>query len=100
MIAVGGPHNNHADMLVKYVTPEYLNYRLPDGTGFDDDENIWGIFHNYRPQGWTHSHETKSLADVNPNWKKEVTEFLDLGHQWARKHNKKVVMSATTDTSP
>jgi len=93
VIAVGGPHNNHADMLVKYVTPEYLDYRLPDGTGFEDDENIWGIFHNYRPQHWTHSHKTKSIVDVNPDWKEEITQVLDLGHQWARKHNKKVVMS-------
>lgn len=93
VIAVGGPHNNHADMLVKYVTPEYLNYRLPDGTGFVDDENIWGIFHNYRPQGWTHSHKTTSIAETNPKWKEEIIEALDWGYEWARKHNKKVLLS-------
>ena len=68
VIAVGGPNYNHADMLVKYVTPEYLDYRLPDGSGFREDENIWGIFHNYKPQGWSHSHVTKSVIEFNPNW--------------------------------
>lgn len=93
VIAIGGPHNNHADMLVKYVTPEFLNYRLADGTGFEEDENIWGIFHNYRPQHWTHSHITKSIVEANPKWKEEILEALDWGHQWAKTHNKKVVMS-------
>ena len=93
VIAVGGPHYNHADMLVKYVTPEFMDYRLSDGTGFKEDENIWGIFHNYRPQHWTHSHVEKSIAEANPNWKDEIVEALDLGHQWAKKHKKKVLMS-------
>jgi len=77
IIAVGGPNYNHADMLVKYVTPEYLDYRLPDGTGFKEDENIWGIFHNYKPQGWSHSPVTKSVVEFNPDWKKEITEVLE-----------------------
>ncbi|MBC9888672.1 MAG: cellulase family glycosylhydrolase [Opitutae bacterium] len=93
VIAVGGPSHNHADMLVKYVTPEYLNYRLPDGTGFEEDDNIWGIFHCYNPQGWSHSQNMKSLIEVNPDWKGEISEKLDLGHQWAQTHGKKVLLS-------
>jgi len=93
IIAIGGPHNNHADMLLKYVTPEFLTYHLPDGTGFKEDKNIWGIFHNYRPQHWTHSHITKSIVKANPKWKEEILEALEWGHEWAKKHKKKVVMS-------
>tara|TARA_Y100000588_G_scaffold102732_1_gene111811 strand:- start:1712 stop:3187 length:1476 start_codon:yes stop_codon:yes gene_type:complete len=93
IIAIGGPHNNHADMLVEYANPEFLNYRLPDGTGFEEDENIWGIFHCYNPQGWSHTHETKSVVDVNPEWKKELTDVLDLGHRWSKTHGKKVLLS-------
>ncbi len=93
VIAVGGPNFNHADMLVKYVTPEYLNYRLPDGSGFEDDENIWGIFHHYKPSGFSHSHKPISIEEVNPEWKKEVLHHLELADQWARKHEKKVLLS-------
>ncbi len=93
VIAIGGPHNNHADMLAKYVTPEYVDYRLPDGTGFKDDDNIWGIFHNYRPQNWTHSHEPKNITEANPKWREEIIEAMDLGQKWAQKHKKKVLMS-------
>jgi hypothetical protein len=93
VIAIGGPNFNYASMLLKYVTPEFLTYRLPDGSGFKEDENIWGIFHNYRPQNWTHSHITKSIVEANPKWKEEILEALEWGHEWAKTHNKKVLMS-------
>ncbi|MAI17218.1 MAG: hypothetical protein CMH04_00985 [Marinovum sp.] len=93
VIAIGGTHNNHADMLLKYVTPEYLTYKLPDGTGFVEDENIWGIFHNYRPQHWTHSFVTKPIKEANPKWKEEILEALEWGYEWGKIHMKKVVMS-------
>lgn len=38
VIAIGGPGYNPADTLLKYVTPKYLNYKLPDGTGFEGIE--------------------------------------------------------------
>jgi hypothetical protein len=93
VIALGGPNYNHADMLVKYVTPEYLNYRLPDGTGFEEDENIWGIFHHYKPSGFSHSQTGTTLEAVNPEWKKEVLKHFELADKWAKKHKKKVLLS-------
>ncbi len=93
VIAVGGPNFNHPDMLVKYATPEYLNYRLPDGTGFKEDENIWGIFHNYKPPGFSHSNVARSLNELFPDWKEQVLHELELADQWARTHNKKVLLS-------
>jgi hypothetical protein len=93
VIAVGGPHNNWATMLVKYVTPEYLDYRLPNGTGFEDDENIWGVFHNYNPHKFSHSRKPISLDDSSPDWKEEALDSLELGHQWAKTHQKKVLLS-------
>ena len=93
VIAIGGPHYNHADMLAKYVTPEFMDYQLPDGTGFKEDENIWGVFHNYRPQHWTHSHKTKPIVEATSTWKEEIIEELELGYQWAKRHKKKVLLS-------
>ena len=93
VIAIGGPNYNHPDMLVKYATPEYLNYRLPDGTGFEEDENIWGIFHNYKPSGFSHSKKALSLNGLFPNWKELILHELELADQWARMHNKKVLLS-------
>lgn len=93
VIAIGGTHNNHADMLVKYVNPTYLTYKLEDGSGFEEDQNIWGIFHNYRPHGWTHNHKTTDLNLISPHWKNEINEALNLGELWSKTYNKKIVMS-------
>ena len=93
VIAIGGPNYNHPDMLVKYATSEYLNYRLPDGTGFEEDENIWGIFHNYKPSGFSHSKKALSLNALFPDWKELILHELELADQWARTHNKKVLLS-------
>ena len=52
-------------------TEVQLDNMYADGTGFDDDENIWGIMHLYRPKKWAHSKAYISLEKVNPDWKKE-----------------------------
>lgn len=93
VIAIGGPNYNHPDMLIKYATTEHLNYRLPDGTGFKEDENIWGIFHNYKPSGFSHSRAPKSLNEEFPDWKQQVLHELKLAEEWAHTHNKKVLLS-------
>jgi len=71
VIAVGGTGHNNVEY-IDYVSPEYLDYRLPDGTGFKEDENIWGVFHLYRPSGWSHSSKYTTLEEVNPKWREEI----------------------------
>ena len=92
VIAIGGTGHNNVEY-INFVSPEFLDYRLPDGTGFTDDKNIWGVFHLYRPVGWSHSADYASLETVNPEWKKEVKWHLDEAAKWSKKHNKKVLLS-------
>ena len=93
VIAVGGPSYNGVDYLVNYVTPKYLNFRLSNGTGFAEDENLMGIFHTYDPHRWTHSERKTSLNEVSPNWKKNMVVTLDKAQEWARQYNKPVMLS-------
>ena len=69
---IGGPGFNGGRELAEFVTPEYLTYRLEDGSGFEDDSNIIGIFHMYQPHKFTHG--TSGLDEV-PGWKDEVREL-------------------------
>jgi len=92
IIAIGGTGHNNVDY-INYVSPEYLDYRLPDGSGFAEDENIWGVFHLYRPTGWCHSEDYASLEEVDPEWQTEVLWHLDEATKWSEKHNKKVLLS-------
>lgn len=92
IIAIGGTGHNNVEY-IKYVSPEYLDYRLPDGSGFAEDKNIWGVFHLYRPSGWSHSPDYAALEEVDPEWKKVVKWHLDEGAAWAKTHKKKVILT-------
>lgn len=92
LLAIGGVGHNNVQYL-KYVSAEYLDYKLPDGTGFNEDKNIWGVFHLYRPMGFSHSPDYVKLEDVNPKWKKEVSENLDTVVKWSEEHGKKAFLT-------
>ena len=92
VIAVGGTGHNNIEY-IHYVSPKYLDYRLPDGTGFNEDENIWGVFHLYRPSKWSHAGKRISLDKANPDWRDEVVWHLDEAVKWSKKHNKKVILT-------
>ena len=70
-LGVGGPGLNECHQLEQYVTPEYLTYKLEDGTGFEDDGNIIGLFHMYHPMKFTH---WIMGLDKVPGWQDEVRE--------------------------
>ena len=92
VLAIGGMGHNNV-RYIKYVSSEYLDYKLQDGSGFDDDKNIWGVFHLYVPSGWSHSGRPVTLKEVNPDWKKEVIKKLDETVEWSKKHDKKVILT-------
>ena len=73
ILGIGGPGFNGGRELEEFVTPEYLTYRLEDGSGFADDTNIIGIFHMYQPHKFTHG--TLGLDEVL-GWKDEVREQM------------------------
>jgi len=72
-LGIGGPGFNEGRELEEFVSPEYLTYRLEDGSGFAEDANIIGIFHLYQPHEFTHG--TSGLDEV-PRWKDQVREQL------------------------
>ena len=92
ILAIGGMGHNNV-RYIKYVSSEYLDYKLADGTGFDEDKNIWGVFHLYVPAGWSHSGRPVTLKQINPDWKKEVKENLDETVKWSKQQNKKVILT-------
>lgn len=92
VIAIGGTGHNNVEY-IKYVSPKYLNYRLPDGSGFEEDENIWGVFHLYRPSGWSHSRDYITLEKVNPEWREDIIRHLDEAVEWSKEHKKKLLLS-------
>ena len=89
-LAIGGPGFNGRRELEKFVTPEYLTYKLEDGTGFEDDTNIIGVFHMYQPHKFTHW--TLSLDGV-PGWKDGVREQLSYPVAWSKKWRKPLLLS-------
>tara|TARA_Y200000002_G_scaffold187550_1_gene154831 strand:+ start:3110 stop:4651 length:1542 start_codon:yes stop_codon:yes gene_type:complete len=92
ILAIGGVGHNNV-RYIKYVSSKYLDYKLPDGSGFDEDKNIWGVFHLYVPSGWSHSGRPVTLNQVNPDWRKEVVKNLDQVVSWTKKQNKKVILT-------
>ena len=70
LLAIGGPGFNEAENLIQFVNPSYLNYRLNDGSGFENDENIVGVFHMYLPYYFSHYHSMPLRSD----WKEIVTD--------------------------
>jgi len=91
-IIIGGPDWNQAEML-RYLTPEYFTYRLPDGTGFAEDKHIIGACHYYLPMPFTHSNGVLTSLSKYPRWKEDVTKSLDLLFQWAKAWQKPLVMT-------
>ena len=90
LLAIGGPGFNNGKDLEAFVTPTNLTYRLPDGSGFAEDENIIGCFHLYEPKPFTHW--TKPLRQI-PKWKKDVTQQMDHVAAWSHKWKKPVLLS-------
>ena len=89
-LGIGGPGMNGCRELEQYVTPKYLTYRLEDGTGFEDDSNIIGVFHMYHPQKFTH---WIMGLDRFPGWKDEVREQLSYPVAWSKRWRKPVLLS-------
>jgi len=89
-LGIGGPGLNGCRELEQFVTPEYLTYKLEDGTGFEDDTNIIGIFHMYQPHKFTHW--TLGLGAV-PGWKDEVREQMSHPVAWSKKWRKPLLLS-------
>lgn len=93
LLAVGGPHFNGVKLLTQYVTPEYLDYALDDGTGFADDPNTWGVFHCYHPRGFTHGARDQDINRDHPGWRDEILADLDEAVAWSRTYGKRVYLS-------
>lgn len=89
ILAIGGPGLNEAENLIHYVTPEYLDYQLEDGSGFKEDQNIVGVFHMYLPYYFSHYHS----SHLNVGWKDIVTNKLEQAVSWSKKWNKPVLLT-------
>jgi len=89
-LGIGGPGFNGCRELEQFVTPEYLTYKLEDGTGFEDDTNIIGIFHMYQPHRFTH---WTSGLDKVPGWKGKVRQQMSHAVAWSKKWRKPLLMS-------
>jgi len=89
-LGIGGPGLNGCRELEQFVTPEYLTYKLADGTGFEDDDNIIGLIHMYHPQRFTH---WIMGLDRVPGWKDEVREQLSYPAEWSKRWRKPVILS-------
>jgi endoglucanase len=93
ILLVGGPQFMEAEFLSRHVTPEYLTYRLPDGTGFATDSRIMGACHVYEPWAYTMPKgKLVTLKDV-PGWNEQVTGKLELAADWGKRWNKRVVIT-------
>jgi len=88
-LGVGGPGLNECHQLEQYVTPEYLPYRLEDGTGFEDDGNIIGLVHMYHPMKFTH---WILGLDRAQGWQDEVREALAHTVAWSTRWRKPVLI--------
>lgn len=88
MLGIGGPGFNGGRELEEFVTPEYLPYRLEDGSGFADDANIIGIFHLYQPHKFTHG---TSGLDAVPTWQDVVREQIPVA--WSQQWGKPLLLS-------
>ena len=89
-LGIGGPGLNGCRELEQFVTPEYLTYTLEDGTGFEGDNNIIGMFHMYHPHKFTH---WILGLDKVPGWKDEVRQQLSYPVTWSKKWRKPVLLS-------
>ena len=89
IIAVGGPGFNEAENLVQYVNPDYLDYSLKDGSGFEEDKNIVGVFHMYLPYYFSHYHS----SHLGSGWTDIVTEKLDSAASWSKEWHKPVILT-------
>ena len=91
-ILIGGPQWNQIEML-SYLGPDYLPYRLPDGTGFAEDQNLVGACHYYLPLKFTHSNGALVSLKEHPAWKEDIRTRLDIAAEWSRKRQKPVVIT-------
>jgi len=89
-LGIGGPGLNGCRELEQFVTPEYLTYKLEDGTGFEDDNNIIGMFHMYHPHKFTH---WILGLDKVPGWEDGVREQLSYPVAWSKRWRKPVLLS-------
>jgi endoglucanase len=90
ILGIGGPGLNGGRELAQYLTPQYLSYKLEDGTGFAEDSLIIGLFHMYHPSSFTHW--ITSLASF-PGWEDEVREELSFPITWSEQWQKPIVLS-------
>lgn len=93
ILLAGGPNHNDIDRGVKYLTPEYLTYRLPDGKGFVEDGNIFGAFHHYKPFGLTMPKGRHARLREFPNWQREVSRGMDRLVDWSARVKKPAVIT-------
>lgn len=99
ILLVGGPKFMEAEFLSRHVTPEFLTYRLPDGTGFAADSRVMGACHVYEP--WPYTMPKGKLVTLKeiPGWKEQVTGKLDLAADWGKRWNKRVVITELASQS-
>jgi len=93
ILLLGGPHFNEIEPGVKYLSPEYLTYRLPDGTGFAEDESIFGAFHHYTPGGMAVPQGKYVRLREFPKWQEEISKGLDRVVEWSARHKKPAVVT-------
>ncbi|MEE3233606.1 MAG: cellulase family glycosylhydrolase [Candidatus Latescibacterota bacterium] len=89
ILAIGGPGFNEAENLIQFVNPDYIDYRLEDGSGFEQDENIVGIFHMYLPYYFSHYHG----SHLESGWTEIVTDKLQLAASWSKEWHKPVILT-------
>jgi len=88
-LGIGGPGFNGCRELEQFVTPEYLTYKLQDGTGFEDDDAIIGMVHMYQPHQFTH---WITGLDRLPGWKDQVRKQLAYAVAWSKQWRKPVLV--------
>lgn len=92
ILLIGGPQFMQAPFL-KQVNPDTIKFKLPDGTGFNEDKNLFGAFHMYEPGKYTMPKgQSNTLADI-PNWKSIVITAFDQVEDWSKQWGKPVVMT-------
>jgi hypothetical protein len=92
ILLVSGPQFMQAPFL-RFVSPEQLPYNLPGGGGFAEDKYILGAFHMYEPGKYTMPKGKLVTLEELPEWKQQVLGNLDLAAEWAKRWNKRVVLT-------
>lgn len=85
-ILVGMPGLNDADQMDPWLTEQYLNYSLSDGTGFFDDKNMGVSIHFYKP--WHSDGNNWAMWEENlkEGWKATIDYQINHAVDWRKKY--------------